>query len=165
MTGDRLTGLGIAGAGAALLLFGIPMGISAPSNVRVAVLSPLFWPTIIAWAMVVGGVLLLFRSRRGSRRPVGQGAVPTAVEDAVSGSAMLRIAALAILMFAYYLAIPVLGMVLASGLAYLTVAVLLRARHRVAMLVTAIALPLSLYLFFYRVAGVPLPGGWLEGWL
>jgi len=140
---------------ALLLAFAlIPLGVSTPRSVRSIVLSPILWPTIIAWMIFIGGGLLLGQQLIGRREPdhLDIWANPRP-------GAWLRLLALAVLMAAYYLAISYIGMVWASALAFLVLAFLVRSRYRVAVIVVAFALPLVTYGFFYHVAGVPIPQG------
>jgi putative tricarboxylic transport membrane protein len=153
---DVWLGAGVIAFGAFLLLVLIPLGITSPTNVRIAVLSPTIWPDIIAVAlMLIGGILMLraliagpdeARERNGS----GGGWLPR-----------VRIAAAAILMAALFLSLPVLGMPIASAIALLAYAALVRAGRPVATILTAILLPLMMYAFFSKIAGVPIPQGQL----
>lgn len=151
----RAAGLGLFVMGFALVLAFvlIPLGISKPSNIRVAVLSPVFWPDIVAWGLFLGGSLLALQGLLAKRGRAER------MEQATGAAPWLRVLALAAIMAAYYALIPVLGMVWASVLAFLAVAALGRARQRVTALVVALALPLVIYGFFSHVAGVPIPQG------
>ncbi|MBZ8134276.1 tripartite tricarboxylate transporter TctB family protein [Afifella sp. IM 167] len=132
----------------------IPVGVSSPRSVRSIVLSPILWPTIIAWMIFIGGGLLVGQQLLGRREPdhLDEWANPR-------HGAWFRLAALAVLMAGYYLAIAYIGMVWASALAFLVLTLIIRSRYRITALIVAFALPLFTYAFFYHVAGVPIPQG------
>ena len=55
-------GLGFIGFGAFVLAIAIPFAVTSPSNVQNIVLSPTFWPTIVAWLIIgLGGLLTVLR--------------------------------------------------------------------------------------------------------
>lgn len=146
--------VGIAAIAAAvfLLLAGIPYGVSTPSNVRNIVLSPTFWPQILAVLLALAGIGLLISARRTE---------PRENESLLMGvrGGLSRLAGMAMLMFAYFWLITLLGMVWASMLAFGGVAALVHTRHPVAAGVSAVIIPLVLYAFFAHVAGVSVPQG------
>lgn len=158
-SGDRVLGksefqVGIAAIAMAafLLLVGIPYGVAKPSNIRNLVLSPTFWPQILAGLLALGGIGLLFSARSSERRDVERSLL-----DVPGG--LSRLASVAILMGVYFWFIPLLGMVWASMLAFGGVAVLVQTRHPVAAAIAAITIPLLLYAFFAHVAGIAVPQG------
>ncbi len=144
---------GAALAGAAfLMLAGIPYGVSSPSNVRNIVLSPLFWPYVLAGILAFGGaglVLTAFRLPPGAR--------DERLSDVPGGWA--RLGAIAVIMLAYVMTISTLGMVWTSIVAIVAVAFLMQAKRPLLTAVVAVAAPLLLYAFFAHVAGVGVPQG------
>lgn len=139
-----------------LLVVLIPYGIVTPRNVRLPVLSPLFWPTILGGLLLLCGLLLAIRTRFSPD--------DEQIEDeqvSFSRSEVLRLAALLILIVVYYLAIPSLGMVWASMAAFLVMTLITGTKWRVHRFIWALVLPLALYAFFSHVAGVPIPQGQL----
>jgi hypothetical protein len=123
--------------------------------VRALVLSPVFWPNIVAVLIGLGGALLLVLHRL---RPAPRREDEVAPNTAGEG----RIALLAVVMAVYYLLLPPLGMVFASVAAYLAVAVLVRSailtrRRAVWAVILAAVLPVALHVFFSHIAGVPIP--------
>ncbi|HEY9055719.1 MAG TPA: tripartite tricarboxylate transporter TctB family protein [Aurantimonas sp.] len=139
-----------------LLVVVIPYGIVTPRNVRLPVLSPLFWPVILGGALLLCGVLLAIRAHFSSEdEQVEREQVTFGRPEA------LRLAALLILIVAYYLAIPFLGMVWASVAAFLAMTLITGTKWRVHRFIWALVLPLALYAFFSHVAGVPIPQGQL----
>lgn len=138
---------------AAFLYFvAIPYGVTSPSNVGNIVLSPTFWPNIIAALVALGGIAMLLTSRRFDN----SGHV-TFLEGAQGGAVRLAIAG--VLMAAYVIAMPMLGMVWTSMAAFFLFALLVKTRHRGAALAAALLAPLLLYAFFAHVAGVAVPQG------
>lgn len=148
--------LGIAAILAALflILVAIPNGVSSPSNVRKIVLSPLFWPYVLGGLTGIVGLGLVLSGRR-----LGGGAEP--VNEAIGdpGAGLGRLCAMAVLMAFIVWAMPRLGMVWTSMLAFAALAFLVRTRHPVTALICALAVPLLLYAFFAHVAGVAIPQG------
>ena len=59
---DAWLGAGIVALGAFLLLILIPYGVTSPSNVRIAVLSPTMWPKIVSAALILMGGILFLRA-------------------------------------------------------------------------------------------------------
>lgn len=156
---DIWLGAGVVTFGVFLLAYAIPVFVSSPSNVRVVFLSPTFWPTIIGWLIIVLGATLILTRMFG----VAMGSPETPEADKESRDefvfAMVRLAAIAVIMIGLILAIPVLGMVLATGIAFALISFIVRTRRPLISLTVAIILPLVLYGFFAHVAGVSLPQG------
>jgi hypothetical protein len=152
---DAWFGLAIIALGAFLLLVLIPFGVTSPSNVRIAVLSPTMWPRIVSAALILMGGVLFLRAFLGGPGPTSD------AEDTPDDGwhSWLRIGAVAILMIAFFLSLPLLGMPIAGAIAIFVYALLVRARRPVTTVLTAILLPLMIYGFFSHVAGVPIPQG------
>ncbi len=156
---DVWLGIGTILFGVMLLVYAIPEFISAPSNVRKLVLSPLLWPTIVAWLIILlGGGLIashyLTPAQDGER--VDPSLLETR-EDRLFGWA--RLGASALIMIGLVVTMPYLGMVLASGLAFILFSIIILAPRPILSLVVAIILPVVLYFFFAHVAGVSVPQG------
>ena len=146
-------GAGALAAALLLALVAIPSLVYSPSNVRNVVLSPAFWPYVLAGLTAIAGLALLasgWRMAPGANEPEAEegGRAP-----------LMRLLAMAAIMVLTMLLIPVLGMVWTSMLAFAATAYLFRTRHPVAALVCAVAVPLVLYAFFAHVAGVAIPQG------
>jgi putative tricarboxylic transport membrane protein len=144
--------------GAGMLLFAlflieflIPTWVITPSNVRKLVLSPDFWPYIVAGLLGLGGAILLLQYYFITR-PLQ---IPEEHDDVPGGN--MRIALVAAIMAVYYILLPYLGMILASVLAYVAFIVVIGLPRKVAAAIIAIVLPLLLYGFFDHLAGVPIP--------
>jgi len=147
--------LGIGAILAALFLvtYAIPNWVSSPSNVGNIVLSPLFWPYILGG---LTGLVGLGLAVSGWRTAQG-GEVNEPIPDPRAGA--LRLAGFAVLMVVTFRAMPHLGMVWTSMLAFLALAFLVRTRHPAAAVICAVAVPLILYAFFAHVASVAIPQG------
>lgn len=138
-----------------LILFGIPQWVSTPSNVHKLVLSPLFWPYIVAVLTGVIGLGLVVRSLMMAPAPADQ----SGPNYAEARSASLRLVILAVMMVIYMLAMNTVGMVWASMLAFVGVAFLVKTHHPKTAVIAAIVIPLLLYAFFAHVASVAIPQG------
>ena len=147
-------GIGAIAFAVFLVLVGIPYGVNAPSNIQNIVLSPLFWPQILAGLMALAGLGLILTSFR----------LPASEPDADPGigeipGGWIRLAAMAVLMIVYVWAMPYVGMVWTSMAAFIASAFIMQTRHPLAALIAAVVLPLILYAFFAHVAGVAVPQG------
>lgn len=147
-------GAGAMAASAFLLLIAIPTWVSSPSNVSNIILSPLFWPNTLAILTGMIGLGMILTSRN---KPVPAGARTTDVED--RRAAFLRLAVSALIMVATMFALPRLGMVWTAMLVFASVAALVRTSHPRTALISAVLVPLFLYVFFAHVAGVAIPQG------
>ncbi|WP_439524993.1 tripartite tricarboxylate transporter TctB family protein [Marivita sp.] len=139
-----------------LVSYAIPSFVFSPSNVGNIILSPLFWPYVLAGLTGIVGLSLLANAFLSAE--------DTPFEDEetaqADGSApWLRLGALALIMVLVMVALPRLGMVWTAMLAFAACAFLFRTRHPIAALVCAVIIPLLLYAFFAHVAGVAIPQG------
>ncbi len=156
---DIWLGIGIIAFGVMLLTVAIPDHVSSPSNVRKLVLAPTFWPTIVAYMIVVLGAVLV--ASRLIDRPV------SASDETWNGDGIgdelvhgwARLLAMAVLMVGLVVATPVLGMVLASMITFAAFSIIVFSPRPVTSLIVAVVLPLVLYAFFSHVAGVAVPQG------
>ena len=147
------SGVFMLAVGLSLLLFLIPFGIDTPKKIRFAALSPTYYPQIVALIMSVIGVAIIFKNRQPLTTK------GTDDLDEVHPNAKMRIGSFLALLAVYSLSLEFLGFVLSGGLAL--AASLLLAGERRAFIIMAISLllPISLFLFFYKVAYVPVPNG------
>lgn len=147
-------GIGAAAIAAALFLglFAIPNFISAPSNVRNIILSPLFWPYCLAGLTALAGLGLIATAR---------GALPPDEDDIVEDQpgGLWRLLGMAVIMALTMFALPRLGMVWTSMLAFVVVAFLIKTHHPKTAVACGIFVPLVLYVFFAHIAGVAIPQG------
>lgn len=151
---ELLIGLGVMLIGAVILWWIIPTYVATPRRVPIRALSPSFWPSIIASTILVCGVVL---TARAIFAPVPPEAV---VDDlSVSRAEGLRLLALFAILMGIYFALPVVGMVWVCMIAFAILVLLSGGRNIVWGMIAAVVLPLLLYLFFTKVAGVAIPQG------
>jgi|TARA_B110000211_G_scaffold39876_1_gene41047 hypothetical protein len=146
-----------AGAIVASLLFifvAIPNFVSTPSNVKNIVLSPLFWPNAIAFFTGLTGLGMVLTALRTPKPDQKAG---SDVDD--HRKAFIRLLWIALIMIATVFAMPRLGLVWTAMLAFAATAFLVRTKHMTIAIVSAVAVPLLLYVFFAHVAGVAIPQG------
>lgn len=146
-------GIGACVVALFLIFVGIPAWVSSPSNVANIVLSPTFWPYILAALTGFSGLGLILASRAASPLPFED-------DDAISdGKSWYRLAVLAVIMVVTMFALPRVGMVWTTMVVFAVTAFLFRTRHPITALVCAVVVPLALYAFFAHVAGVAIPQG------
>ncbi|MCQ0988246.1 tripartite tricarboxylate transporter TctB family protein [Jiella marina] len=137
--------------GLLLCFVAIPLGVDTPSSMRSILLSPAFWPTILAVGLTAAGVLLGIAQLRRKREDVGD------VFEPLVGSEILRLVGFVVLAVIYFEAIAFIGMVWASVLAFAAFVFLTGAPNKIIGLAAALILPILLFAFFYHVAGVNIP--------
>ncbi len=147
-------GLGALAAAGFLALIAIPAWVSTPSNVPNVVLSPLFWPYVLAALTALTGLGLIATAAAHS---AGGPAVNEPIAD--PGAGVARLLGMAAIMAATMVLIPRLGMVWTAMLVFAASAFVVKTRHPKLALACAVAIPLLLYAFFAHVAGVAIPQG------
>lgn len=151
---EVLIGLGVMTLAALVLWWLIPAYVAIPRRVPNPALSPSFWPRIIASGMLLCGALLTLRAAIAPPPPDR-----IAESLWISRDEGLRLAALVAILTGTYFALPVLGMVWACMIAFLLLVLMTGRKHLGWGIVTAVVLPLLLYLFFSKVAGIAIPQG------
>ncbi|MFT5894859.1 MAG: putative tricarboxylic transport membrane protein [bacterium] len=147
-------GLGAVLFAAFLVFYLVPFWVTAPDNVPRIVLSPIFWPIVLAGVLALVGLGLLFSSRTISS--------PAAVtEDNLvhRPTATARVVTLAVLMISVVYALPYLGLVLTTMLVIVALGLLVKTQHPKTVIICAVLVPLILYVFFAHIAGVAVPQG------
>jgi putative tricarboxylic transport membrane protein len=172
-------GLFSLGLGLLLHFWLIPNFISVPGNMARAVLSPAFWPEILAvMAMLVGVFVLVgaFKQSTDAIQHQETSSLISASEEKETFSAavtadsssngqqepqsnLLRLTAFVVAMVLYAKYLDYLGMALASVLMLLASFYLVGERRIGLVLSVSVLLPLVLYAFFLHVAGVSIPQG------
>lgn len=145
-------GIGALLASAILFLYAIPTWVAAPSNVPNIVLSPVFWPNILAGLTALTGLGLVLLSSRASEEPQSS-------ETHEQKAGWLRLGLIALVMLGVLYGLPRIGMVWTCMAGFAATAFIVRTRHPKAALITAVLVPLALYFFFAHVAGVAIPQG------
>jgi hypothetical protein len=127
----------------------IPFAITSPSNVSKIVLSPLFWPQVLSIILGLTGISLMLAAKKTSDL---NDSVPLA-------GGYKRLILMIILMGLYLAAIPSLGLVWTSMIAFVALSILIKSSHPRTAIIMAIVIPLALYMFFAHVAGISIPQG------
>ncbi len=149
------SGVFMLAVGLLLLLFLIPFGIDSPKKIRFAALSPTYYPQIVALILSVIGVAIILKNRQPFITK------ETDELDEVHPNAKMRIGVFLALLAVYSLSLELLGFVL-SGVLALSASLILAGERRVFIIIAiSLLLPISLFLFFYKVAYVPVPNGLL----
>jgi putative tricarboxylic transport membrane protein len=157
---DLILGGAVIAVAAAIAFVLTPHAIVRPQGTESRALAPDFWPLVIlgvaalAGAVIAGGALV--------RRRDGDGAAPTEPTPAAGPGAPLRIAAVFAGLVGFYVMVPLAGMAGAAILLALFLMCLGERQNWAVALPTAVLLPLALYLFFVKVAKVPIPLGLFE---
>ena len=138
-------------AGLFLMIVAIPQWVSAPSNVRNIILSPVFWPYTLSGLTILIGLGLTVTGFYSNEDMASEPA------DIPGGYGRLLI--MALVMAIYMFGLPRLGMVWTSMLAFLATAFLVRTSHPKIAVICALFVPLALYVFFAHVASVAIPQG------
>ena len=160
---DLVIGGFCATLGMILILWIIPAEIRVPSRVPNPALSPAFWPSILAWLLVIAGVSLaaqrLWKIRLSGRNAAQPATDPPA--RAAVGSVLTNWRAfLAVgLLFPYYLACVQFGLAIPSAVAFVVFAILAGERRYVLLVLSGILLTAALTTFFIRVANILVPLG------
>ena len=153
------SGVFMLAVGLLLLLFLIPFGIDTPKKIRFAALSPTYYPQIVAFILSVIGVAIIFKNRRPLSAKGNDNL------DEVHPNAKMRIGGFLALLLFYSLSLEFLGFVL-SGVLALTASLILAGERRAFIIIAmSLILPISLFLFFYKVAYVPVPNGILAPYI
>ena len=140
----------------------IPAAVPVPRSIKVAALSPDFWPKIIAVGLAIMGLVLI---AQGAIRLVRERAetIEKAVEEAASiadrRSVFIRTVGIMFGLLVYYKLIEPLGIVVSSVLAIMVFALIYDERRLKILIPTAVLLPIGLYYFFVKVANIPMPLG------
>ena len=155
MKREGLVGLAVVLAALLMIFAGVPFGVASPKNVETPVLSPLFWPNALSWALLLAGAALTLRAALSPPDAPPDASPPRPAGAGRAG--LLRVAAFGALLAGYAAAIPWAGMTWASAAVVLLMAAGARSRYWKAGVAVAALLPPALYGFFTRVAGVPIP--------
>ena len=149
-------------AGMVMLLLGlavisvlIPFGVDEPRRVKYAALSPSYYPRIVAICLSVLGLVITVRSALAGTSGEVEGAENRP-------DALLRIAIVFGILLAMALLLTTLGFIVTTTLALGTAIWFAGERNYVMIAAMAIIIPLALYFFFLKVAGIPIPLGVLH---
>ena len=151
---EVLIGLAVMALSAVVLWLLIPNYVALPRRVPIKALAPSYWPKIICWIMLLCGAALTLRA-------VMAAPTPDAIVDDPSASTpeMLRLAGLVVILSSAYFAMPIVGMVWICMIVFILLVLMTGAKRLFWGIVVGVALPLLLYVFFTKVAGVAIPQG------
>lgn len=175
---DLVLGLLLAAYSLFMAFVGIPFGIDSPEEVPNPALSPRLWPDIIIAITAFLAVLMILRAIFGRKNaegpePAGSplppveegGAVDPTMEWQGRTGTMLTLVGIAFLLLTYPV-LNIFGLLIGSVILMAAFSLLYRERQWGALIGCAIGIPLVCYLFFEKVANIPIPMGlmsFLEG--
>ena len=151
---DFWAGAAFLSLGVALVFILIPFGVDEPRRVQFAALSPSYYPRFVAIAMALIGLVVVARAALANSDGGDLDRVP-------AGGA-LKVCAVLLILFATAYLLPLLGFVLASALALVVMMLIAGERNALTIGLVAVLLPLALYLFFTKLAKIPIPGGLID---
>ncbi len=158
---DVLFGLGTVVATILFAAIVVPAGIVSPASVKALPLSPTFLPYVLS------GLIGVFALICGIQALVGSG-VPKEINEeefVLRRKWPLGLLVAIVAGLAYYLLPEMIGMLPAAMLVTGFLVWFGGERGILVAVGVAIVLPLLVYLFFTKIAEVPLPQGMFEGWL
>lgn len=153
---DLLAAIGFITIAVAILFIAIPYGVQEPKKVKFLALSPSYYPRLVCYCLLGFGLALLARQIFSSLKA---GESENNSDLTIKPVYLLTIAATLTI---FYIALPYLGFVLSTSVLLLVLLLLAGDRNIVSLVAIPLLLPISVYLFFTKVANIPIPGGILE---
>lgn len=152
---DIAAGAVFLALGLLLIFVLIPVGVDEPRKVPFAAASPSYYPKLIGYVIAfLGAAILVLGLSRSPNDTPSVGFAPYAKVPVAMG-----------IMAVFYLVLPFLGFIIGAMLALCALMLLAGERSPKILLLVSALLPLGLYLFFAKVAGIPIPSGPLEPYL
>ncbi|MCE2522744.1 MAG: tripartite tricarboxylate transporter TctB family protein [Rhodobacteraceae bacterium] len=146
-----------------MVLYLIPQGVAVPGSIKVAALSPDFWPRLVAYGAIAASVFLLVETLTMQQPHLDEEEAEDAAQYQLATlPATLRILVLVAALFAFYASLTTLGVVAASVVLIFAMMLFFGERKLWLVALLSVALPVLLYLFFRYVASVPIPLGIFE---
>jgi len=142
--------------GLLLILLLIPRGVVEPGNVELAILSPSYYPKIISYILILIGLGIFIKNF-----PNGFFEESEKIEKKY----LFRILIIFITILTIVFFLPTFGIPLTSGIALLFLLLLGGERKPIIIFLVSTLVPLLIYLFFTKVAQIPIPNGLLESLL
>ncbi|MBW2152073.1 MAG: tripartite tricarboxylate transporter TctB family protein [Deltaproteobacteria bacterium] len=144
----------------------IPKGIFVPASIKIRVMSPAFFPETISIFLALMSLILalqhivLLRRRKYEKSMMEQFEQPESQQDDLPPLLKtLKVVSAIVLLFLYYKTVTWIGILYASMLFLLFFSVLYGEKRFKITLPLAVALSLFIYLFFTKIAQIPLPKG------
>lgn len=154
---DFLTGVLITLVALVIYFVAIPYGVPVPQHIPANAIGPDAWPRVSTLLLMLFGVLIALRGlNRGN-------STPDADRPATWTSRsqdMRRISGSFAVLFGAAALIPIIGLPGAGGLVIVVLGFAFGERRALILGAVAIVLPVFLYVFFTRIAGVPIPLGY-----
>jgi|TARA_B110000211_G_scaffold50036_1_gene54710 putative tricarboxylic transport membrane protein len=142
--------------GLLLILLLIPRGVVEPGNVELAILSPSYYPKIVSYILILIGLGIFIKNF-----PNGFFEESEKIEKKY----LFRILIIFITILTIVFFLPTFGIPLTSGIALLFLLMLGGERRPIIIFLVSTLVPLLIYLFFTKVAQIPIPNGLLESLL
>ena len=177
---DIIAGLLFACLALLVVFVLIPIGVDAPRKVKFAALHPAYYPRIVGYCLLLTGIVLITirlfsaaRFSRSSRHSSSQASAnivtptPTTTSDSTTEEKTVRtklimFGTVATILLLYFLLLPTLGFVLLSTLVLLLMMLIAGERNPVVLIAASLCVPMFLYLFFTKIANIPIPSGVLQ---
>lgn len=159
---DVVLGIALFAISVFVLAWLIPVGIDSPATIRDPALAPAFWPRIIMVGMTALGVIILLQGLNRIRLLRAAGVELEPHEPNIAGNLKTAIAAVGLFIFTWSMN---WGGIVVPSMAALALYMLLLGERRLTVIIpVSIGVPLALYLFFLKVALVPMPLGIFESY-
>jgi putative tricarboxylic transport membrane protein len=141
--------------GGSVVLLGVFILLLIPSQIKAVVqgetgMSPSFIPALVAAGLILAGLGLLAKAYFTDT-------VHPAID--VSRAGLLRVLTSLLLLIAYTVLFPLLGFVTASGLCLGVLIIFFGSRSWRKILMSAVLVPIVLWIFFEKLFLIPLPHG------
>jgi len=132
----------------------IPHGVQEPKKVKFVALSPSYYPRLIGYALLLFGACLIVKYFLSSNL--------STTANGTNEYNSKRLIPIALILSGLYFGLQSLGFVLAPAIGLGALLWLAGERNVWVILLMSIVLPLALYIFFTKVANIPIPGGVLD---
>lgn len=158
---DLIFGIFMITLAAIFYFWVIPASVRVPGSIDAAPLSPAFLPYILTATVGIMGLICCLQAQFGRGLPKEESELTFVARSNWIARFTMLIAVFAL----FYLLPDVVGMLLVSMISMSILVFIGGERNLVRGMLVSILLPFAIWLFFTRVAQVPLPEGLLEGYL
>jgi len=149
------------------LFFLIPKGVYVPANINIRVMSPDFFPRAVAIFVILMSLILALQNIlvSGSKKRYPDQNVERKLpqegkdNDKIRKLKIIKICVAIFLLFMYFQAVSLIGILPSSAIFLLAFSFLYGERRFKIIIPLAVFLPIILYFFFTRLANIPLPKG------
>ena len=159
---DTILGLCLAGVFTVILFFIIPRAVVVPSSIKIMSLRPDFWPgfllvLLIVFSLLLAGIPILKSIRSKDQTDTKKTKISACTQP--SQLEQFKPYVVMIGLFVYYIMVEPLGIVVSSIIALGCLALLYGVCNMKTLVPVSVILPIGLYLFFTKIANIPLPVG------